>query len=390
MAERDVADAVDIRSQLAGAVAAAKEPDPVETAAPIDKPVVEDKPALENPKSLQAKVNATKDSKEPKEPKEAPKPKSEDPKDALSVPSNWPENRKAALEKLAKVSPDDAKWIIERHKEMEADYTRKTQEVAAQRKEYDTIDKIFVPYEQQMKQAGWTKASLIEAWSGVEKALMDPGQRADIVARIVNAYKIDPTQIMSKLGLQANTSAAPKAESELPPWQKEIQDLKAQVNGFGETEKQRQMAEYNAKAQRVQSEIDQFRDAKNDDGLLHPHFADVEQDMVKLVSVYQARGETVPTLDKLYEDAVWANPSTRAKMLEAQKAAVVGQSTAAQQEAERKRNEEARAKAEKAKRAGKSVTGAPGSGATPARRTEALSLRDTIKANLAEVNSTAA
>jgi hypothetical protein len=59
-------------------------------------------------------------------------------------------------------------------------------------------------------------------------------------------------------------------------------------------------------------------------------------------------------LDQLYETAVYANPATREKVLTAQR-----------QQEEAKRVEEAKAKAASARKAGSSVTGAPGSGQAP-------------------------
>jgi hypothetical protein len=92
--------------------------------------------------------------------------------------------------------------------------------------------------------------------------------------------------------------------------------------------------------------------------------------MTSLAHFERSQGRT-PVLQDLYDRALWANPSTREKQL------------ALQQQAEAKRAaEERRAKAEQARRAGSSVTGAPSPGqaaSTPAD----MSLRDTIKANMA-------
>jgi hypothetical protein len=82
----------------------------------------------------------------------------------------------------------------------------------------------------------------------------------------------------------------------------------------------------------------------------------------------------VPPLKELYETAVWANPSTREATLAARERA---------QQA--KAADEARAKAAQARKAGSSVTGAPGSGQAPTGRSRTdLSLREQLEANFAD------
>lgn len=98
--------------------------------------------------------------------------------------------------------------------------------------------------------------------------------------------------------------------------------------------------------------------------------------MTRLAIAARTRGEAVPPLDELYDQAVWANPSTRAKILEAKNAADQAQRTAK----ESKRIEEAKAKAAKAKRAGSSVTGNLGPGQSAGSSNDSASLRATLMA----------
>jgi hypothetical protein len=96
--------------------------------------------------------------------------------------------------------------------------------------------------------------------------------------------------------------------------------------------------------------------------------------MIALASSYVASKQPIPPLADLYDTAVWANPSTRAALKAAEKATE-----------ETKRSEEARAKAASARRAGSSVTGAPGSGqATKPIRGE-LSLRESLEEAAADL-----
>jgi hypothetical protein len=135
---------------------------------------------------------------------------------------------------------------------------------------------------------------------------------------------------------------------------------------------------------RVMSTIEAFKGAKDPSGnLLHPHYDELEADMVDLWKVAQAAGQQ-PTLEDVYDKAVWANTSTRQKLLDAQTAAQEAQRAAA----EKKQRDEARAKAERARKASSSVTGAPGSSQArmqpgPGER----SLRDQLNAAFEDVDA---
>jgi hypothetical protein len=120
----------------------------------------------------------------------------------------------------------------------------------------------------------------------------------------------------------------------------------------------RAQQEHQTAATRVMTEIEQFSSAVDNAGVaLHPHFSEVENQMAVLAELARASGRSIPPLSELYEQAVWANPSTRQSMLDERNAAAEAQRAAD----EKKRHEEVRAKAAASRRAGASVSGAPGS-----------------------------
>jgi hypothetical protein len=127
--------------------------------------------------------------------------------------------------------------------------------------------------------------------------------------------------------------------------------------------------------------IERFKGAADGNGAqLHPHYDEVEEHMTRLAIAARTRGEPVPSLDDLYDQAVWANPSTRQKVLDAKAAADEAQRVAA----ETRRAKEARAKAEQARRAGSSVTGSPRSGQSG--QAEGGSLRSSLLAAVADLD----
>ena len=281
---------------------------------------------------------------------------------ATEPPANWPAKDKEAFKKLA---PEGQEFILRRHREMEAGFTKKTQEIAAFRKEFEPVQKLLDPWKDRMQAKGYTPSSLITAWANVEKRLMD-GDGVGVVASLIKGYGLDMGKIAHALGLRP--SARPQAQDGEQPPAVQTGDaaqvtLPPEITQTLQSLQQRLDAQDREKAdsgrraemdavQKAEADLEQFKSAQDDKGkLLHPHFDELESDMLLLAQAAIAARKPVPPLTELYEKAVWANPSTRKAMQAAE--------TKAQQA---KAAEEARAKTAAAKRAASSVTGAPGSG----------------------------
>jgi hypothetical protein len=325
----------------------------------------------------------------------AAEPKPDAPK-AAEPPANWNEADKA----LFKAAPPEIQALVARREaERDADYTRKTMAIAALKRDYEPVAEMFRPYEAQMRHSNLAPAKMIEGWMLAEKALME-GRGAALVADVARTYKIAPNDIARALGLTLATPAAgvdpPPAPQPpngqhvvLPP---EVTARLSAVDRFLADQQRRdneRLAQQRHEAEtRVVSTIDQFSAAKGADGKpAHPYFAEVEDRMAQLLLAAQQAGLPNPTLDELYDQAVWASPSTRAKQLEATRAADEAQRKAESDKAAA----EARAKAEKSRRAGSSVTGSPGTGqsAPTSRQRGSGSLRDDLMAAEEEVSSAA-
>lgn len=315
---------------------------------------------------------------------EAPETKPE-PAASKEAPANWNEADKATFKALP---PQAQEFLLKRHTEMTADYTRKTQEIAAYRREFEPIAQMFAPYQDVMRQKGLTIASAVNAWYNVERQLQTQGPAAvEAIAGIVRNYRIPTDQLAVALGIRAGAPAqdgtlppiegAPSAQ--LPP--EIIQRLSA-VESFAVQQQQAQQfaaqQAYQSAAAQVQNEIDNFAAAVDSAGQpLHPYFREVEAQIERLVLAARTQGGPIPPLSELYDQAVYANPSTRAQLLATQRAADEAQRAAA----EEKRQADARAKAERSRRAGASVSGAPGSNSqAPARPRSNGSVRDDILA----------
>ena len=92
---------------------------------------------------------------------EAPEDPEEPKETGLEAPSNWSQEDKELFSSQPK---EVQQYLLNRHKAMEGDYTRKMQEIAPLR-EYEPVHQIFAPYMQQLKQAGTSPAQMIQSWA---------------------------------------------------------------------------------------------------------------------------------------------------------------------------------------------------------------------------------
>lgn len=296
----------------------------------------------------------------------------------IQPPATWNAADKAVFAKL----PPDARAILaRREKEITADYTRKTQDIAQLKKDYEPVAEAFKPYADAMKTRGFTPASMINAWINVEKALIE-GRGIEIVAGIVKNYGIDAQKLIAALG--GGNAPLPKPEGAngqqagIPPALAE--KLKKYDDRFKAEDDARAadaQARRTAAVSKIESDLKAFAEAKNDKGEpAHPHFKDVEIEMAALVASDRQLGRQPRTLEQLYESAIFANPTVRAKHLAAMEQARKASELAAAKE-----------KATRAKKAASSVSGAPSGGRLPNTGNGSGELREQIMAAVAEHDS---
>lgn len=296
--------------------------------------------------------------------------KADDPKEKAIA--RWSASDKAMFRLQ---SPEAQDFLLRRNSQLESEFTKRNQALADLKREYEPVAQLFAPHAETLKQKGLNPASVIQRWASVETDLAsgDPNRQMRILTGIVNGYGMDRSAVARALGITGSAPVAQQGTDQTATGQSQqgADDPAAQMLAalesrirqtfeprFAELDQMKQAQVHQARAAaaaaeaRVDSEITEFKSATDDGGnVLHPYFDEVEPAMIALAQSYQASGQPIPKLSDLYEQAVWANPSTRQALLATQKAA---------QEA--KATEEARAKAASARRAASSVTGAPGSG----------------------------
>lgn len=276
--------------------------------------------------------------------------KAEEPKaelEALSAPENWAEedrNTFKALTDLGDQGRAAQEFLLNRHKAMEGDYTRKNQERAEAMREYEPIRQLFEPYVDVLASQGLTPAAKIQQWAQIEQSLAS-----------------NPLETLQWLAQQNNVDLGNMEIQEQSP---ELTGLRKELNDLRNSIAQRERADREARLGAVNAQIEEFSEMKTEAGeLAHPYFADVMDEIIALAQAERQAGRE-PDLGAMYDKAVWMNPSTREKLI------------ASQREAEEKRRlADARQKAAKAKHAASSVSGTP-AGASP---TNDLDLREQLE-----------
>jgi len=207
----------------------------------------------------------------------------------IEPPARWTTEEKA---KFAAWPRDVQEAVVERHKALEADYTRKTQEAADLRRTAEPILNAVKPYEGYLNQIapriGQTPDKMIANLIGVEYQLRtgDPHTKAQALYQIAAEYGID----LAALTRGEMPAAPDPAYTHLRQSFGNIEQQVTQLTSWFEQEQQRQAAD----------QIRTFAAATDASGRpLHPHF-----ERVRGVVGQVLRDEPTLTLDEAYKRAV--------------------------------------------------------------------------------------
>lgn len=239
----------------------------------------------------------------------------------LTAPEHWRAEHKEVFEKL---DDEGKKFLLERHKEMEGDYTRKRQQDSDLIKQAESLQ----PINEMFKQFPHLQpVPTIQRWAGIAKSLEQNPK--ETIAELAKQYRVDLGGLE-----QSDEFVDPK-----------VQSLEQQLRSLQQSIVQQEHQKTEQQQTETLNQIKAFSEAKTEAGEpAHPHFDELYPDMIRLAHAERAAGRE-PSLEKLYQDAQWINPQVREQIQTAQRKA-----------AEKKAEEEARAKAEKARKAAKTAT----------------------------------
>ena len=269
--------------------------------------------------------------------------------EALTAPKHWP---KEEQDKFNVLDADTQHLVMDRFKAMEGDYTRKTQAIAKYKKRNEALDEIYGPFRDDFQRAGMDDVAATRQLLAAHKYLREDPKQA--IKWLAKSYGVDLTAVND------DTATDEYADPQMKAMQQQIAQLQGTINN------QQQQAQ-NMQKQEVQAMIDNFQTAKDADGnLKHPHFDVVQNQMSGLISSGVAKD-----IESAYEMAVYANPETRAKVLEEQVKKTTKQEVKA----------EAVQKAKKQQRVNVKGSGTPSNSAIPS----GMTLNETIKFSMKQL-----
>ena len=272
--------------------------------------------------------------------------------EALPAPNHWPKDFAAKFEALDAPAQH---MFMERYKDLEGDYTKKTQAISKYKKRQDAFDEIMQPFKGDFERAGMDDVGAVRQLLAAHDYLRkDP---ANAINWLASQYGVD-------IGAIGND---PALEDEFAdPQVKQLQQQVAQLTGFIQNQQTQQQSHEEAS---TQSFIDQFAAETDASGNpAHPHFETVRSVMGSLISSGNATD-----LKSAYEAAVYANPELRQEELK----------RVAAKQSQAKVKTEAVQKAKKAQRSKVRGSATPAAQALPAN----ASIRDTINASIRQLEN---
>ena len=205
-----------------------------------------------------------------------------------------------------------------------------------------SIEPVLNVVDQLAPQYGVTTPQVVQSWAESQAKLLQPNLAPAEVVRIAQQYLPKDVQVALGQylvgGAQQQVQAQPQGQHAQPQtdpnaWvDPEVAQLRQQLSQLQTWQQQQTQREQEAQQRAIQqqqaqkvSAIDQFAAEKGPDGQpLRPHLDTVIPDMVAGIARIRSTNPQLSdqeVLQQAYESAVWSNPDTRQKVLEAQKLA---------------------------------------------------------------------
>ena len=221
--------------------------------------------------------------------------------DDLNAPAHWAAEHQ---EMFRSQTPEAQAWLLGRHRAMEGAYTQRNQEMAEYERQLQPLGQAMEKWQGYLNQVGQGGPQAFETLMTVEHALRTgtmPQKRA-MIAKLAQDYSIS---------FEDESSEDYKApDPQVTALQQQVQQLQAgQQYNILSAQQQREEGHL--------SEINSFAAAQTEGGQPYaPYFEEVKEDMIRMAQAYYGSGQQ-PGLVALYEQACWANPQVRAKMVSA-------------------------------------------------------------------------
>lgn len=266
--------------------------------------IYDDEPAeTNNADAAPAQAVASASDDKPAEPEKAIGTDGED--DQTSEPTNesaiaGPLMSAKDREAFNKLSPEMQKWITERDRKVQADYTRTKQDLAKQRQSIEQLDRVLAPHRQKFAHMGASEAQVVNQLL----TLADHADR-DFVGFVQEQARL------RGLPLEAFSKPGQPADPQLVAMQRQLQGVTNVVN-------QQQQRTQEQQLQSVSSAIEAFTAEKSAQGeSAFPFYSELETDMIPIVATLrQSKPGLQPReyLVKAYKMALADNDAVSAKV----------------------------------------------------------------------------
>jgi hypothetical protein len=218
----------------------------------------------------------------------------------LEAPKNWSDDVKKVFDTLPVESQE---FMIKRDKEMTSDYTKKTQDLAEQRKNIEALDKVLQPARQNIQATGIGEAEYISRLLNADQALRTNPKMA--LRQLAQGYGINLSS------LEDESESWNEPDPQIAQLMQQNQQIMAELNQFKQQNMQSTVAQ-------TEQTVEQFSTKTDANGnLLHPHFDKVRVKMGNLIDAGEAKG-----LDDAYAKAVRLDDDLYAEALKASQLSV--------------------------------------------------------------------
>lgn len=207
--------------------------------------------------------------------------------DPLEPLEKWPDEFKSSFSELNR---EAQQFILDRHKELEGDYTKKTQELSDVRNRYERIDKVLEPYAQVLDKQG-----------------VDLTPHLGSALQAYFSFMQNPAETLRTLISQAHLTQDQLFEDDTTD--PDIRALRSELNQY----KQELASLREAPDRSAERQLEEFRSATNEDGSpKYPYFEQLRASMAPLVNDGKS-------LDDAYKEALWMVPEYRKSQMESEK-----------------------------------------------------------------------
>jgi hypothetical protein len=238
------------------------------------------------------------------------------------VPEHWSAEDKATF---AKLPQEGQNFLLRRHGEMEAEFTRKSQASAGAVQFTQSLAPVFTDrrIQSSLQQMGLNPTQAVQEWAGLHVRAMSPNQqdKFNVLVDLTERMGLDPARIFSALNKQPLPEGLAEAELKDPAvkfFADRLGQTTGELNALKNEIQQRWASENQARAQageqHARANIDQFADENGADGKpLRPHFNTV---LPIILDLYKANPQR--SLAEVYDAACWAHPDVRKQLLAAE------------------------------------------------------------------------